>query len=77
MRNQAKSDGHLLPRLRRQDNDAALSRKVERIIADVELNAVSGATAGGDPAALRGLPVAGVRGGFGGAIRGTKPGTGL
>jgi hypothetical protein len=27
----------------------------------------------GDPAALRGLPCIGVRGGFGGAIRGSRP----
>jgi hypothetical protein len=31
----------------------------------------------GDPAALRGLPVVGVRGGYGGAIRGTRPGANL
>jgi len=31
----------------------------------------------GDPAALRGLPVVGVRGGFGGAIRGSRPGDSL
>jgi hypothetical protein len=35
------------------------------------------AKAGGDPAALRGLPAIGVRGGFGGAMRGTKPGSNL
>jgi hypothetical protein len=33
--------------------------------------------AGGDPAGVRGLPVVGVRGGFGGAVRGSKPGSNL
>jgi hypothetical protein len=31
----------------------------------------------GDPARLRGLPMIGVRGGYPGAIRGTRPGTNL
>lgn len=31
----------------------------------------------GDAARLRGIPVVGVDGGYGGAIKGTRPGTGL
>jgi hypothetical protein len=68
-----RGDHRLLPRHRRhQDN--ALSTKVEKIVSAVELDAVAGATAGGDPAALRGVPVVG---GGGDAIRGTKPGANL
>jgi hypothetical protein len=38
---------------------------------------VYGRASPGDAAALRGLPMIGVAGGYGGAIRGTQPGTNL
>jgi hypothetical protein len=77
MRNGSGSDEHrLLPRLRAHQ-DSGLSSKVKRIVSEAELNVVGVATAGGDPAALRGLPVVGVRGGFGSVMRGTKPGSKL
>jgi hypothetical protein len=68
VRNGKSVDRHLLPRFRLEE-PAKIVLAVER--------ETSSAKAGGDPTALRGLPTVGVRGGFGGAIRGTKPGAGL
>jgi hypothetical protein len=59
---------HLLPRFRLEEPPAKITVADERV--------TSTAKAGGDPAALRGLPAVGVRG-AGGAIRGTKPGSNL
>ena len=59
---------HLLPRFRAKE-------PAKIVLADER--ETSTAKAGGDPAALRGLPAIGVRGGFGGAVRGSKPGSNL
>jgi hypothetical protein len=66
VRNGKSVDRHLLPRFR-------LEGPAKIVLADER--ETSTAKAGGDPAALRGLPTVGVRGGFGGAIRGSKPGS--
>jgi hypothetical protein len=44
---------------------------------DVPLRASQQLSQLGDPVALRGVPVVGGRGGYGGAIRGTRPSDGL
>jgi hypothetical protein len=66
VRNGKSVDRHLLPRFRYEEPP--------KITVDERLT--STAKAGGDPAPLRGLPVVGARG-FGGAIRGSKPGGNL
>jgi hypothetical protein len=68
VRNGGSIDRHLLPRFR-------LEEPAKIVLADER--ETSTAKAGGDPAGLRGLPVVGARGSFGGAIRGTKPGGNL
>ncbi len=54
--------------------DAQLARNVEQARAAQRDITPDGRRAAGDEAALRGIPVVGVRGGKGGAIPGTRPG---
>lgn len=57
---------------REAEHAAKVQRRITREVGnDIPVRAGSVA---GDPAALRGIPVCGVRGGFGGAIAGTRPG---
>jgi len=63
-------DGHLLRAIERRRLDVNLARQVAEICREIDKPLPSrGATAGGDPARLRGIPCAG----FGGAVRGTRP----
>lgn len=54
--------------------DATLHRNVEQARSAQRDITPDGRRAAGDEAALRGIPVVGVRGGKGGAIPGTRPG---
>lgn len=71
--------GRLLPRFDRREQDAEDARKLARILletgASLPAPPTSTARAPGDPHKLRGLPAVGVRGGLGGAIAGTRPGS--
>jgi hypothetical protein len=69
VRNGESVDRHLLPRFRLEEPPAKITVAGER--------ETSTAKSSGDPAGLRGLPVVGVCGGFGGALRGSKPGSNL
>lgn len=68
----------LLPRFDRARQDAEDAHKLARIMIEtgepLPIPDSSQAFIPGDPEALRGLPAVGVRGGFGGAIAGTRPG---
>jgi hypothetical protein len=50
---------------------AQIARETET---DISMRASQQLSQLGDPAAARGVPIVGGRGGFGGAIRGTRPG---
>lgn len=66
----------LLPRFRRAVRDAAAAKAVAPVLLELGETlpaAVSSYAVPGDPFALRGLPVVGVRGGVGGAIADTRP----
>lgn len=68
----------LLPRFEVERENIRLSRKLARIMLETGASLpvrANGKRAAGDPAALRGLPAVGVRGGYGGAIAGTRPDT--
>lgn len=70
----------LLPRFRRAVRDAAAAKAVAPVLLELgetlPATAVGAHAVPGDPFALRGLPVVGVRGGVGGAIADTRPGMG-
>lgn len=68
----------LLPRFDRERQDAEDAQKLKKILIETGEPLPSPSTssrAPGDPHALRGLPAVGVRGGLGGAIAGTRPGS--
>lgn len=66
----------ILPRWRRSELDQQQAKTMARIAletgATVTIHTRSSHVPG-DPALLRGIPVVGVPGGFGGAIPGTRP----
>ena len=67
-----------LPRAYRRQLQAEDAANVERIVAEVgeqDVSGVAGVTSGGDERRLRGIPAIGR--GVPGAIRGTRPGDGL
>lgn len=66
----------LLGAMRRTSLDAEAARKVATVLRETGEGLPTSAlraSLSGDPAKLRGIPVVGVPGGFGGAIRGTRP----
>lgn len=72
-------DSRVVSALRRRHEDREFVEMAQRIAKEtnIETTVVLAARPAGDPAELRGIPAVGVRGGFGGAIRGTRPGDGL
>ncbi|HVM68870.1 MAG TPA: hypothetical protein VM204_03430 [Gaiellaceae bacterium] len=68
----------LLPRFDRLAQEAADAKKLARILLETGSPlpvSASKSSLPGDARALRGLPAVGVRGGLGGAIAGTRPGS--
>lgn len=71
-------DHYLMASFRRADARAAIERHVADVLtANPHLSSPMFYPSTDDRAALRGIPVVGVRGGYGGAVRGTRPGGGM
>jgi len=69
--------GRVLRRFYQAVEDARIERKLASILSEVGANLPAAPTrtrAPGDPHKLRGIPVVGVRGGFGGDVAGSRPG---
>ena len=72
----ADPEAHLLPKVRRRWLEQQQREQLRRALEDQDIDPeeIEGCRAQGDPSTLRGIPVVGVRGGFGGAVKGTRPG---
>lgn len=77
-------DSRIVRQLRAREEQAALERNAARIakngdleLADAVRHGIVFGSPAGDEQKLRGIPAVGVRGGLGGAVRGSRPGDGL